>query len=101
MDHKRLLYDYIENEMAFMIVSVSVGGLTEEHLGWVISSRYDVDKMIALSEKYGFNASGEGGEYETYVLNAPIFKRRVVVDRISKKWYGDSGYIIIESAHLE
>jgi diphthamide synthase (EF-2-diphthine--ammonia ligase) len=71
-----------------------------EHLGWVLNSRYDVDRMIMLSEKHGFNPSGEGGEYETYVLDAPIFKKKIVVDKFSKEWHGDSGYLIIENAYL-
>lgn len=52
------------------IVDVSARGLDEEWVGRTLNSD-SVEELIELSEEYGFNAAGEGGEYETTVLEFP------------------------------
>jgi diphthine-ammonia ligase len=32
-----------------------------------------------MNEKYGVNVCGEGGEYETFTLDCPLFKKRIVM----------------------
>ena len=31
--------------------------------------------LLTLQEKYGANVCGEGGEFETYTLDSPLFKK--------------------------
>ena len=31
------------------------------------------------SEKFGVNVCGEGGEYETFTLDCPLFKKRIIM----------------------
>ena len=43
-------------------------------------------KLQKLNEKFGFNIAGEGGEYESLVLDGPNFKKRIVIlDHYVKK----------------
>ena len=35
--------------------------------------------MKLLKLKYGINPAGEGGEFESFVLNMPLFKKKLVV----------------------
>jgi len=42
--------------------------------------------MKTLNEKYKINIAGEGGEYESFVLNCPLFKKPIKI-----KSYIDSG----------
>jgi diphthamide synthase (EF-2-diphthine--ammonia ligase) len=44
---------------------------------------------------------GEGGEYETLVLDAPFFKRRIRIIEAEKVWKGQSGYYLVSKAELE
>lgn len=32
-----------------------------------------------MHEKYGLNVCGEGGEYETFTLDCPLFKQRIAM----------------------
>lgn len=32
-----------------------------------------------LSKKYGVHVCGEGGEYETFTLDCPLFKKKIIV----------------------
>jgi diphthamide synthase (EF-2-diphthine--ammonia ligase) len=43
---------------------------------------------------------GEGGEYETLVLDAPFFKKRIELVRTKKVWKDGSGYMSVEEAKL-
>jgi len=52
------------------ITSVAARGLDETWEGRVLD-KDSVDELIELSREYGFNAAGEGGEYETKVIGFP------------------------------
>lgn len=101
LDQRELMYEYLRNNVVFMITQVAAKGLTREHLGWVIKGAEDVERLIKLSEKYGFNPSGEGGDYETFVLKAPIMKYPIKILDYDVEWAGDSGRLLIKSAVLE
>lgn len=79
MDELKELEEIIKNEIKAIIVSVSAYPLNEEFLGKQINSSL-IEKFRFFKEKYGFNPSGEGGEYETFVLDAPIFKKKIEVE---------------------
>lgn len=34
------------------------------------------DHLVEMHAKYGLHICGEGGEYETFVLDCPLFKHR-------------------------
>jgi len=53
-----------------------------------------------LSRQYGIHLTGEGGEYESFVVDAPNFKRAIRIEKIREVWDGQSGYVIIEEALL-
>ena len=57
-------------------------GLNEAHLGKTIEELYP--KFVELKNEYGFNMCGEGGEYETAVLDCPLFKKKCIAVKKSK-----------------
>lgn len=70
--------------------SVSAEGLGREWLG----ARLDKERvrsLLALKERYRINASGEGGEYETFVCDCPLFRRRIRVVEAETVWARNSG----------
>jgi len=62
----------------FIITSASAYGFPFELLGRIIEVE-DVEKIIESSRKFGFNPAFEGGEAETFVTYAPLFKRELKV----------------------
>ncbi len=52
------------------ITDVAARGLKETWVGTILDGE-NVEKLIELSEENGFNAAGEGGEYETLVIEMP------------------------------
>ncbi len=99
-DQRELLYECIDKRIEFMITRVAAWGLKKDMLGMVINNEEKVNLLIKLSEKYGFNPTGEGGEYETFVLNAPNMRYKISVDDYEIRDEGDSATLIIKSARL-
>ena len=48
-----------------------------------------------LSKKYKINPAGEGGEFETFVLDSPLFKRKLSISNSLKHFSRDSGRLEI------
>jgi asparagine synthase (glutamine-hydrolysing) len=69
-DQKRYMEWLIRQGFEVEITSVAARGLTEEWVGTVLDEERAED-LNSLSEEYGFNAAGEGGEYETKVTGFP------------------------------
>ena len=78
------LKEIVNAGFKFIITKIACAGLGKEWLGKEIGAG-EVEKLIALSRKSGFNAAGEGGEYETLVLDAPNFRKRIAIDKFEIK----------------
>ncbi len=83
--HRFPYEDY--KEMSIIFSSVSAMGLSREMLG---------ESAISFLEKYN---AFEGGDAETLVLDAPFFKKSLLID-FDKKWDGYSGEILIKKTKL-
>lgn len=99
-DSKRLLADMIHAEFEIMIVGVSAYGLDEGWLGRILDKDC-LNDLVALSEKHEIHLTGEGGEYETFVLDAPMFKKRIQLIEMKKKWEKQSGFVELKAKLVE
>jgi len=93
------LKQLIRDGFIAIIVGVSALGLTQEWLGRTLDGGA-VDELVALARRFRFHAGLEGGEGETFVLDAPSFTKRIEVRSGVKHWRGDSGFYEIEEAAL-
>lgn len=74
-DQLELLRDLIKAEFRIVLTGVSAYPLTASWLGREIDEKF-VKEIAELNKKYKINPAGEGGEFETFVLNAPgLFKK--------------------------
>ncbi|ALU11345.1 ATP binding protein [Ignicoccus islandicus DSM 13165] len=81
----------------FILVRVASMGLGPEFLGRPITQN-DIELIIELSRKYKFNPAFEGGEAETLVIYAPLFKKRLnVKGRIVRRGPDDWIYQITDA----
>jgi diphthine-ammonia ligase len=53
-----------------------------------------------LEKKYRINPSGEGGELETFVLDAPFFQKRIEILKASESYDSYRGQFVIEEMRL-
>lgn len=98
-DSTELMSEMLHLNFDIRFVKVSALGLGEEWLGRKLD-RKALTELTILSKKYGFHLAGEGGEYETFVCDSPLFKKRVKITRTSKSWSQDSGILYIRRAEL-
>ncbi|NXO00125.1 DPH6 ligase, partial [Rhinopomastus cyanomelas] len=78
-DQEVLLKEMISSNIQAIIIKVAGFGLDpEKHLGKTLDEMQPY--LLELSEKYGVHVCGEGGEYETFTLDCPLFKKKIVVD---------------------
>jgi diphthine-ammonia ligase len=89
----------VKAEFSVIIVSVSALGLDQGWLGRELDES-SIDELVTLGRRFKFNVGLEGGEGETFVLDAPFFSQRVEVRSAVKHWQGDSGYLEITDAAL-
>lgn len=82
-----------------IMTGVAALGLDETWLGRALDEQA-VNDLARLHDKYGINPGLEGGEGETFVLDCPLFDRRVEVVSSKKHWNGDAGYLEILDARL-
>ena len=68
-----------------MIVGVFAYPLDDSWLGRKIDEKF-IEGVKKLRDKYQINPAGEGGEFETFVLNCPLFSRGLKV--IGKQKFG-------------
>ncbi len=57
-------------------------------------------KLDALNDRYRVHVAGEGGEYETIVLDGPFFHRPVIVDEAETEMGRDRGEWRVLKAHV-
>jgi len=68
------LNDLIKNKFKIIIVGVFAYPLNQSWLGREINLQF-IKEINKMSEKYKIHLAGEGGEFETFVLDCPLFKK--------------------------
>lgn len=97
IDPEKYLKDLIKNNFEIIITGIAADGLTREFLGMKIDNEF-LEKVKKLKIHIG----GEGGEYESLVLNCPLFQKKIKIKKaniIMEKDY--TGEYIVEEAGLE
>lgn len=100
MDQEQEMRDLLDNGFRFIFSSIAAYGLDSSWVGNEITVS-EVDKLVKLNEKIGLNIAGEGGEFESFVIDAPMFKKRIQInkyDLVERDEY--TARVIIEDAVL-
>jgi diphthine-ammonia ligase len=88
IEQPKILRDMIDSNLTAVLVKVAAIGLNESHLNKSLGELYDY--FMELLNKYGNNVCGEGGEYETFTIDCPLFSKRIVVDEYDVNKYGEA-----------
>ncbi|HEC75767.1 MAG TPA: TIGR00289 family protein [Thermoplasmatales archaeon] len=98
-NEEMLLNDMLNVEFEILITAVAGHGLDERWLGRKIDYE-TLKEMTELNKKYEVNISGEGGEYETIVVDCPLYKYRIEIEEANVFWDGSRGSYEIRKAKL-
>lgn len=95
----QLVREVIDAGYDVRIAACHAEGLDESWLGRKLDPQA-LEELVRLNREKGVHVSGEGGEYETLVLDAPWWESRAEVTQARTDWRRDSGTWIVEKAHL-
>ncbi len=98
-NQKALLEEIVSEGFNAIISGVFAYPLDKTWLGKQIDEDM-ITKLVALSGEYGLSPSGEGGEIETTVLDAPLFKNKIQILNSEIEAKGNSGVFRIKQARL-
>ena len=98
-NQKQLLEELVEKRFNAIISGIFAYPLDETWLGKQLNTDL-IGKLVELEKKFGISPSGEGGEIETTVLDAPLFKKKIEVLDYTVEAKGNSGVFRITNARL-
>ncbi|XP_060071126.1 uncharacterized protein LOC132551040 [Ylistrum balloti] len=104
-DQTELLKEMIDSGVIAVLIKVASLGLDpKKHLGRTLAEMQP--ELLRMHTKFKLNVCGEGGEYETFTLDCPLFKKKIVLDDKELVIHSDDafspvGYLNLKTAHLE
>jgi len=98
-DPRKLLDELVKLKIETIIVGVYAYGFTSDWLGRKINQAA-INDLVELNRKYQVSLVGEGGEYETLVLDAPFLNKKIQMIKTAKIWENQSGYLQVKKAVL-
>lgn len=84
-----ILQDLIREGFDVVVVGVFAYPLNESFLGRKIDKKFILE-MLDLYGRFKISPAGEGGEFESFVLNCPLFERGLVVSKFEDFGEGNS-----------
>ena len=96
---KELLLELITKRFKVIVSGIFAYPLDETWLGKELNLDI-IDKLMKLEKEFGISPSGEGGEIETTVLDAPMFRRKIEILQHTIEARGNSGVFHVNEARL-
>ncbi len=98
---EQLLTEEINSGLKIVMTDVATDGLGIDWIGKPIDSN-TFEELKWRSEKFGFDILLEGGSGNTFVVDAPFFKKRIEFKSVEKVWDNatSSGYLKVNDAVL-
>ena len=98
-DTKKALSSMVAAGFDIRIVAVAAEGLDESWLGRQLNAEA-IEELHQLADAVGIHPMGEGGEYETLVVDGPMYRKRLELTA-EPQWDGVRGQLRITDAWLE
>ncbi|MBU0469958.1 MAG: diphthine--ammonia ligase [Nanoarchaeota archaeon] len=97
---EQLMQELLDHDFKFMMTSVAAEGLDKSWLNKIITQK-ELEELKKLNKKFGFHQAGEGGEFESLVLDCPLFKKALVLEKVEVlEEDQNTARLIIKKAHL-
>ncbi len=95
----KLLNELVELNFKAIITCVCGYGFDEDWLGRSIDAK-TIRDIVDLHKRFHVSLVGEGGEYETLVLDAPFFSKMIDLVQTRRIWEDHRGCLHVEKARL-
>ena len=98
-DPLEIMKELIRLKFRVILVGVYAYGFDQTWLGREINTE-TLETLVELHEKYQISLVGEGGEYESLVLDAPIYKKSLKIVETETNYENNSGVLAIKEIKL-
>ncbi len=99
LDHETIFREMLDNGFEIMVTQVASDGLPK-WLGKTIT-KDNFNELKKDSEKYGFHIGFEGGYADSFVVDAPKFKKKIIIESMEKVMEDAySGHIVLRNPKL-
>jgi diphthine-ammonia ligase len=98
-DQEAYMEELLSSGFSVIISGVFSYPFEEHWLGRLID-RSVIDELKEIVKKYRITLTGEGGELETFVIDAPFFRKRIEIESASTTYRNYHGIYRIEKARL-
>lgn len=100
MSQEKEMRNLLKNKFEIVLTSIAAEGLDKTWLNKKLTNKH-IDELVKLSKKNGLNVAGEGGEFESLVLNCPLFERKIkIVDSETREENKNTAKLIIKKVKL-
>ncbi len=101
IDQETEMREILKNKFNIIFTATAAEGLNSTWLGRTIKEE-DIDKLKKINQKIGLNIAGEGGEFESLVLDMPMYKKKISIKKAKINMENEhTGRYEIEKAILE
>ncbi|KAJ1957755.1 diphthine--ammonia ligase, partial [Linderina pennispora] len=102
-DQVELLQEMVDSKVDAVLIKVAALGLGKPDLGKTLGEM--TPKLLDLHKKFGIHPCGEGGEFESFTLDCPLFKKHIVLDETEVVTHSDDAfaavyYLRIKKVHV-
>lgn len=98
-DEQNHIEEIIRNDFHVIFTGVFAHPLDKSWLGRSLNA-LTARELAELRKSHGINPAGEGGEYETLVLDCPLYKKRLFIHSSERAFHGGSGTLEIKESEL-
>ncbi|OYT26762.1 MAG: TIGR00289 family protein [Candidatus Altiarchaeales archaeon ex4484_96] len=98
-DHEQIVRELIDEKFEVIVVAVAAEGLGKGWLGRKLDLKA-LEELVELNRINGVDVGGEGGEYETLVLDGPLFKRKLEIISAKRIWDKIRGELVVDEVKL-
>ncbi|MBD3304623.1 diphthine--ammonia ligase [Candidatus Woesearchaeota archaeon] len=95
-----LLKDLIKDNFEVIITGIAAYPLDESWLGRKLDEKM-LKELEKLEKEYKINVAGEGGEFETLVVDSPIHNKKIQLAETEKEYSDHHGTLIIKKMELK
>ncbi|MEK6900114.1 MAG: diphthine--ammonia ligase, partial [Nanoarchaeota archaeon] len=94
------MQELLDDKFEIVFTSIAAEGLDKSWLGRKITVK-DVELLQNIHQKLGINVAGEGGEFESLVLDCPLFNKKVILEKTEViEEAKNKAHLIIKKAKL-
>lgn len=101
-DQEKLFREFIDSGFESVVVATKAELLGEEWLGRKVDLAFLGElKELKKTKNVTITPCGEAGEYHTYVINGPLFRRRIEIREVNKELRDGRWFLGITKGELK